>query len=806
MPFGRVIAAVVVCLTTVAAQAVTWQEASQLYEAQDWEAARDAFASIATTSDDDQVAAAAQFYVAECRMQLDDFGRAQHELEMLLATSEPDQTPANVLFRAGEAARLAGDDRLGRERLREFVGRHPDHPYASYAYEHLAAMGAAARDYHGAARDYRRALNLATDPQHAGDIRLALVRALAELGQTDAALSVAEPLLADAVDAGAEALLEIGQTLYDAQQYDAALGAFRNVFLRYAERDEAARARVAAGWALLKLHRTDEVAVVLAPLSDDRLHAHPVAVLRGMTAYAQGRYAAAYRLLSTEAELAIDRGSCQFYAGESARRSGQLTRARECFERVVAADSNGPWADDALWGLAQIAAAQGDPDQASRRLEQLTRQHPGSRYAAASTNASALRSTLALKEALGFLRDGRHDAALASFAEVASAPDADPDIRGEALWQAGRLQQRLHLTEEAAGSFQTLLADRPRHARAADTRLALAKLTADRGDRAAASAQFTQICNDFPQSRQALEAAYWLAADRADERDSDQARHWAGWLLDELQRRRSQTSAETVPEDEQAKQRARLLEHHAQLLLAQVDAEAGRWTAAAERLNRMLAADDLGNLTLPAEFWLAECNYRLGHWADAQQQYATLAGRTANMNAGWAGMCRLRLAQISAHRRQWHDVLMQLDRLRTEHPDFPLAADADYLEGRTYAARGQMSAARTAYAKVLASDRRKEPIAAQAQWMIGETYFHQRNYQQARRAYRRVIDEHQHPLWQTHAALQIGKCWELEGRWEKAREIYAAAPTPTDADVTPAQQKLLKQLAARRAWVEQHLR
>ena len=90
--------------------------------------------------------------------------------------------------------------------------------------------------------------------------------------------------------------------------------------------------------------------------------------------------------------------------------------------------------------------------------------------------------------------------------------------------------------------------------------------------------------------------------------------------------------------------------------------------------------------------------------------------------------------------------------------------------------------------------------------MIGETYFHQNNLEKARRAYRRVIDEHSHPAWQARAALQIGKCWELEARWDDARQVYAAALTPTDDSQSPPDEKLAQQLAARLAWIDQQLR
>ena len=92
------------------------------------------------------------------------------------------------------------------------------------------------------------------------------------------------------------------------------------------------------------------------------------------------------------------------------------------------------------------------------------------------------------------------------------------------------------------------------------------------------------------------------------------------------------------------------------------------------------------------------------------------------------------------------------------------------------AGRAQMSDARDSYNKVLANPKATNTeTAAMAQWMIGETFFHQYDYPRAREVYLKVIDQHKQPEWQARAALQAGKCWELEGDWEKAKALYTTA-------------------------------
>jgi TolA-binding protein len=59
--------------------------------------------------------------------------------------------------------------------------------------------------------------------------------------------------------------------------------------------------------------------------------------------------------------------------------------------------------------------------------------------------------------------------------------------------------------------------------------------------------------------------------------------------------------------------------------------------------------------------------------------------------------------------------------------------------------------------------------------MIGETFFHQRDYSRARTAYQAVIERQAPADWQSRAALQVGKCWELEDQWDEAQAMYLQA-------------------------------
>ena len=115
-------------------------------------------------------------------------------------------------------------------------------------------------------------------------------------------------------------------------------------------------------------------------------------------------------------------------------------------------------------------------------------------------------------------------------------------------------------------------------------------------------------------------------------------------------------------------------------------------------------------------------------------------------------MVPLRRAQLAARRQQWTKCLNFVEELNQRHPDFELAYEADYLRGRALAGRGQMSAARESYQRVLNNPNAQQTeTAAMAQWMIGETYFHQYDLPRAREVYLKVIEQHPKPEWQARA-------------------------------------------------------
>ena len=195
MQTGRRIAALLLFLAAAnAAAAATFETASDLYEADRFHEALQAFEEVARGGDGHEQRTTARFYAAQCRIQLGDYATADRELEQLLAELGPDAATPALLFRAGEAARMQGDSKRARTRLRDFVSLHATHPYAPYAWKYLGELAAEAEEWPAASAYFSQCINSPHAEGTAAAARLELAHALNQLGQPEAAADAVAPL------------------------------------------------------------------------------------------------------------------------------------------------------------------------------------------------------------------------------------------------------------------------------------------------------------------------------------------------------------------------------------------------------------------------------------------------------------------------------------------------------------------------------------------------------------------------------------------------------------------------------------
>ena len=770
----------------------TFHSAARSYRQGDW---REAATSFADCLADKQHGATARFYLAECRMQMGEYATARDTYLEVLSAGEG-SFGSRALFRSGEAAWLSGDAAEAQIALQQFVREHPHDPSAAYAFTYLGDLALEAGDATRAAAAYRMVVDSYSHSSRVTRARLSLAKSLLMLDRADQ-VPVALGRIPEHQDqaVAAEAYLLLGRVAYEAGKYEDGLTKFREVWRRFPQSPMARRARLAAAWSLWQLGRFDEIGQEVSPLFHEARWVADYHYLLGMAAYGKRDWARGSEQLGTAIATGLDHpnhGAMLFYRGECCFQDAQLDDARRIFQQVIAEHSQSPWLDDALWGLARVAKAEHNTAAYQTAVRELRQQAPTSNYlaqldAAETHNGGSdalIEAEKLLDEAAGLQRDGRHNGALAAYHELIDRGEENP-LQAEALWRGARLHQRLNQHREARHLYEQISSRFPGSAYAAETIAELARIHDGAGEQAEAKVLRRDLVAKFSQSAQAPEAAYWLARVAADEKDSVRAAQHVTWLLKELETRKSSTA------------RQRQLWAQAVCLQCQLAASEKRWQVVEGTAANALESLPQGADQARVEFWLAEAEFRSGQFDEASSRLSQLDPRTVGLAETWVAMVPLRRAQLAARRQQWAEVLKLVERIDREHPEFSLQYEVDYFRGRALAGQGEMTAARAAYDRVLNSEKAGDSeTVVMAQWMIGETFFHQRDYTRARAAYLAVIERQAPADWQSRAALQVGKCWELEDRWDEAQAMYLQALQRwPDAEPEP-------QLQARLKWAE----
>jgi len=762
--------------------------AVQLYRNSQWQQAATAFAE--TLSDDSQDSArsvAAHFYQGECLMQLEDYSKAREHYRIVLKQASTGPYAQRALFRIGESSWLANDADSSKPLLQEFVRTYPHDALAAYALTYLGEIELLGGNPEQSIAAYQTVVERFSHTSHVNKARLGLAKSLLAAGRTDEVhLALARLISEENAPFVGEALLILGRSHYEAGEYDVALEKFRRISLSFPEHRLVSQAKLAAGWSLWKLGVFEEVADEVASLAEKPKWIVDANYLIGMAEYGQDNWPGAVQRLNQALEGAENhpgRDAILFYLGENCLRDGQVDAAAKWFQTLGEQHPHSRWADDALWGIARIAQKGHEVDKFQTAVVQLQNRFPKSHYLDRLKQLQTGEEEYIalpyendiLNEAAGLQRDGLFDAALAAYHELLDQKKIGR-THSEALRLTAQLHNQLAQYPEANRLFKQFLDQYPDSVHAAEVISELAWIGNQTGNLDVAATKFQTLYENFPQSPQALEAAYWLAHAAADKEEDGQAATYVDWLFDRLAK--------------QSESRPKSLWEQTILLKCQLAAASDQWQEIKEQLaqeSKTLNEEfEDGPRKTRAFFWLAEAEFRTGHPNEALALFDQLVEQTKNSEEPWIAMVPLRRAQLRSRRQQWTEVLkilgkaggLRLETLGKKNPkaSFPLQYEVDYLRGRAHAGLGEMTSARREYRRVL-NDKTASGTTTEtmAQWMIGETFFHQNDYSRARQAYRKVIDGHTRPEWQARAALQEGKCWELEQNWEEAKAVYSNA-------------------------------
>ena len=491
----------------------SFQIAQQEYARQNWAAALEQFERVTQQAKDDATRVPALFYSAECALQLKDYGQAQTLYRRIIDSAAASEFHQRASFRLAESRQLSGDLQGALAEFRRFVETYPRDELTSDARNRIGEILLQTRCHDSALTEFAYVVEHCPREQ-SERARLGMARSLLALKRCDE-VPVALGRLCQSKDQllAAEALLLLGRARYEAGQHDQSLTTFRRVYSLNGARELTCRARLAAGWALWKQLRLEEVAAEVESLEEYPEFEGDYHYLLGMTAYAAKDWGAAKKQLGLAAQA---KGENQvvalFYAGESALFMGNPKSAKASYLRLLEIDSASEWADDALWGLVKVARLEKSEAEFAQACEQLRSKFPRSDYVnqialLATKSGNQLRepdpSAALFEEALDLERDGRFGGAIAAYNEFLSQTK-DEEFRAEALWRAARLHGRLKQYAESRELYTRLLADFPEFDRAPDALAHLAQLEAACGNATTAAKSYRELLEKFPQSSQAI--------------------------------------------------------------------------------------------------------------------------------------------------------------------------------------------------------------------------------------------------------------------------------------------------------------
>lgn len=344
-----------------------------------WELANEAFVEFLDGWPDHAHANTAEFFLGEALVQQGEYAKALERFDQALARDPEGRYARQSLFRAGEAAYLLHDYDSAGTRLADFVEQYPDDELNAYAVPYLAQIKLEGGDAEEARVQFATALEKFPAGALANDCRLGLARALAAVGEGDAAAEQYRKLAGDTSSSLADdALFQWAVQLYSDGDYANARQRFGELLVRFPQSPLRSKARLGLGW--VEYHLEDYAAAerTFQALAHEPEIGNEATYWLGLTLKAQEKWQPA---ADTLREVAQHEASwqvpAQYHAAEALVQLDRANEAGELFQ-AVAEHADSEWADDAILALAREAFEANQYEEVDRLAERLASEHADS--------------------------------------------------------------------------------------------------------------------------------------------------------------------------------------------------------------------------------------------------------------------------------------------------------------------------------------------------------------------------------------------------------------------------------------------
>ncbi|NLS96307.1 MAG: tetratricopeptide repeat protein [Planctomycetaceae bacterium] len=450
---------------------------------------------------------------------------------------------------------------------------------------------------------------------------------------------------------------QIAAAALDAKQYDRAESLYRELIDSDAE--EARKRRAMVGLAWVQHDRSDDASAeaTLARLLDGR----------------------------ADSEVPAE---ALFLRGRVLRELGQLEPARQAFEQVIRNHGESAYARDALWEAAQLDERLGRPDQAARLYQTiLDLSPPHNRRAGALYNLAWIHQ-----------EEGKSDEAAALFRKIVDEYQNSP-YRAHAILAVAQHDFDSGRRAEAAAILNELLKDGDK-ASVRDRALYLAGQIAFADHHwQQARQRFEQVVSECPDSDLRPTAAVAACEAAFQAGDADAAPRFERFL--------GETS--DVPEP---------LRATAQMRLAQLYAEAGRWEDAAAIAEPFAERHPGFTQQYELDYIRGRCLAARALFAEARQAYEKAIQDPAGEHTETAAKAQLMIAETYFHQRDYAEAFRAYMQVEILYAYPELQAAALLQAGKCRQLQGNSAAALDLYRQVLKNYPKTE-AAGQAALQLG---------------------------------------------------------------------------------------
>lgn len=360
-----------------------YQAAEALVAAAQWERAETKLTDLIQGFPEDPQAARAWLLLAEVQIQTEDYPAARQSCLEFLTRHPEHRSASRALFRAAEAAKLAGWTDQALEDFARFQDRFPDDQLNALVLYHLGELAMARRDWVKARHWLQEGLRAFPDGPVRHETRFLLGRCLEIQGQVDAARNQYRQLVQSGDRMAQDAQVQLGNSYYTRGRYEQAAIEFQQAIALFPDGDRTPQARYWLGMSHVARQHWGQAIEVL----NDGIADHP------------------------EHELTP---AMAFWLAEAYRRHGDPQAAQSWYQRTVTDWPTSSWADDSWLALIQAAFAAGDDDTVLAHAEQFELDH----------RSSPLRTRVRQLVGRAWFRQERFDEAVRVLSEI--APDTNP--------------------------------------------------------------------------------------------------------------------------------------------------------------------------------------------------------------------------------------------------------------------------------------------------------------------------------------------------------------------------------------------